>query len=138
LIGVLAGVSIVTIDQLSKYIVLKRTVDAKPIRFGSFLRIRIAANRVDGKSRRQLIVRAVLLAMIIAFVVYLNVVAHHFHNDLAQIGLGVAIGGAVSNLFDRFWRLRVIDFIDFSFWPPFNFADLAIVFGLALVLLHAN
>jgi len=131
LIGVLAGVSIITIDQLSKYIVLKRT-DARPVRFGSLLRIRIAANRVGDKSRRRWIGHGILLALIVAFVVYLNVYAHQFENDLAQAGLGAAIGGAVSNLFDRFWRLRVIDFIDFGFWPSFNFADVAIVFGLAI------
>jgi len=71
-------------------------------------------------------------------VVYLNVVAHLFQNDLAQTGSGAAIGGAVSNLFDRFWRLRVIDFIDFGFWPVFNFAYVAIVFGLMLALLHVR
>src|SRR5208337_5534378 len=119
-------------------IVLKRLVGGQSVRVGSLLRIRVVGNRVGGKSRRRWIGHAILLVLIIAFVVYLNVVAHLFQNGLAQTGFGAAIGGAVSNLFDRFWRLRVIDFIDFGFWPAFNFADVAIVFGLMLVLLHAQ
>ena len=108
------------------------------MRVGTLLRIRVAVNLIGDKSRRRWISHAILLTLIVAFVVYLNVDAHLFQNDLAQTGLGAAIGGAVSNLFDRISRLRVIDFIDFGFWPIFNFADLAIVFGLALALLHVR
>jgi signal peptidase II len=137
MIGVVAAALIISIDQLSKYIVLKRVVVGRSVRVGTLLRIRVAANLAD-KSRRRWIGHAILLTLIVAFVVYLNGVAHLFQNDLAQTGLGAAIGGAVSNLFDRISRQRVIDFIDFSFWPIFNFADLAIVFGLALALLHVH
>jgi signal peptidase II len=137
MIGVVAAALIISIDQLSKYIVLKRVVVGRSVRVGTLLRIRVAANLAD-KSRRRWIGHAILLTLIVAFVVYLNGAAHLFQNDLAQTGLGAAIGGAASNLFDRISRQRVIDFIDFSFWPIFNFADLAIVFGLALALLHVH
>jgi signal peptidase II len=100
--------------------------------------MRVAANPIRDESKRRWIGQSILLFLIIAFVVYLEVVVHLFQNDLAQAGLGAAFGGAVSNVFDRFFRLRVIDFIDFTFWPAFNFADLAIVLGLALALLHVR
>ena len=45
---------------------------------------------------------------------------------------GLLIGGAVSNLIDRVARGSVVDFIDFSFWPTFNLADVAIVVGVGL------
>lgn len=138
MIAVVMTALIISIDQLSKHIVLKRVVDGRPVSVGHLLRFRVAANLIADKSRHRWTGHVILLTLIVAFVLYLNVNAHLFQNDLAQTGLGAAIGGAVSNLFDRLCRLRVIDFIDFGFWPTFNFADLAIVFGLALALLHVR
>ncbi|MFL5819892.1 MAG: signal peptidase II [Solirubrobacteraceae bacterium] len=39
--------------------------------------------------------------------------------------------GAASNLSDRLRHGGVVDFIALAFWPAFNFADAAIVAGLA-------
>ena len=80
MIGVVAAALIVSVDQLSKSIVLNR-VGGRSVRVGSLLRIRVAANRVGDKSRRRWIGHAILLALIVAFVVYLNVGAHLFQND---------------------------------------------------------
>lgn len=51
-------------------------------------------------------------------------------------------GGATGNLLDRFFRASdgfltgaVIDFVDVGWWPVFNFADSAIVVGVAAVIL---
>lgn len=55
------------------------------------------------------------------------------------IGLGLAIGGALSNVLDRLRLGSVRDFIDVYWrdyhWPAFNLADAAIVTGLALIIL---
>jgi signal peptidase II len=53
----------------------------------------------------------------------------------AFAGLGLIIGGAVGNLVDRLFRGSVVDFIDFSWWPVFNIADMAIVAGVIIILL---
>jgi signal peptidase II len=50
------------------------------------------------------------------------------------IGLGLELGGAVGNLFDRVAWGTVLDFIDVRFWPVFNVADSAIVIGLGMLL----
>ena len=50
----------------------------------------------------------------------------------AATGLGLALGGATSNLLDRLGRHAVIDFIDIRVWPVFNLGDAAIVAGVAL------
>lgn len=47
-------------------------------------------------------------------------------------GLGVALGGAASNLYDRISERSVVDYIAVGRWPAFNFADLAIVAGAAV------
>ena len=54
-------------------------------------------------------------------------------------GLGLAIGGALSNVVDRLRFGAVRDFIDVYWsdwhWPAFNLADAAIFTGLAMVVL---
>jgi signal peptidase II len=49
------------------------------------------------------------------------------------VGLGLAVGGATSNLADRFLRGAVVDFIVIGAWPTFNLADAAMVTGTALL-----
>lgn len=44
--------------------------------------------------------------------------------------VGVIAGGALGNLIDRIRDGAVIDFIDPSFWPAFNIADVCIVLGI--------
>jgi signal peptidase II len=44
--------------------------------------------------------------------------------------VGVILGGALGNLADRVRIGAVIDFIDPSFWPAFNLADVGVVLGI--------
>lgn len=46
--------------------------------------------------------------------------------------LGLIEGGITGNLIDRVKYGYVIDFINFHFWPVFNFADSFIVIGIIL------
>ncbi|MCU1387052.1 MAG: lspA [Ilumatobacteraceae bacterium] len=62
---------------------------------------------------------------------------------VSSIAVGLVVGGAVGNLSDRLFREqgwlrgRVIDFIDFRWWPIFNVADMGVTIGGALLLLAA-
>ena len=64
----------------------------------------------------------------------------------ANLGLAVVAGGALGNSLDRFSRGAVVDFIDvywrtaddYWHWPAFNLADMAIVLGVAWLLLVAK
>ena len=47
----------------------------------------------------------------------------------------LVIGGAIGNFIDRIRLGYVIDFIDFKFWPVFNFADIWIVVGCFLMII---
>ncbi len=51
-----------------------------------------------------------------------------------QLALSLQVGGALGNLIDRVRFGYVIDFLDFQIWPVFNFADMAIVAGIILLL----
>ncbi len=53
---------------------------------------------------------------------------------LYHVGLGLICAGALGNVIDRAVFGKVIDFIEFSFWPSFNLADAAIVIGVAVIL----
>ena len=58
-------------------------------------------------------------------------------NRLLQAALGLILGGALGNLYDRVSYGYVIDFIEFYYrnwhWPSFNIADSAISVGVALL-----
>ncbi|MBT9258575.1 MAG: signal peptidase II [Clostridiales bacterium] len=54
---------------------------------------------------------------------------------LAQTGLGLVLGGALGNLWDRLHRGYVTDFLHIHYWPVFNLADTFVVVGGALLIL---
>jgi signal peptidase II len=66
----------------------------------------------------------VSLAMLLAYF------AFHAATPGLWLPVGLLVGGALGNLADRAREGAVIDFIDPSFWPVFNLADTAIVFGV--------
>ncbi|OYW68353.1 MAG: signal peptidase II [Bosea sp. 12-68-7] len=55
------------------------------------------------------------------------------------LALGLVIGGALGNVVDRIRIGAVVDFLDAHYagwhWPTFNMADVAIVCGVALLIL---
>lgn len=59
---------------------------------------------------------------------------------LMQIALGLLLGGALGNFIDRIRWGKVVDFF-LLYWknwtfPNFNIADMAITFGVGLMILH--
>ena len=55
--------------------------------------------------------------------------------------LGLILGGALGNLFDRVVFGQVTDFLDFHwrgyYWPAFNVADSCITTGMLILLFHS-
>ena len=60
--------------------------------------------------------------------------------SLTGIALGLILGGAIGNLYDRIRFSYVVDFLEVKIfhyhWPDFNVADSAIVVGACLLLLE--
>ena len=75
----------------------------------------------------------VVTSMVIAWllVVFARSGARH---PVMPVGLGLVVGGSISNLADRVRLGHVTDFLDLDFWPAFNLADTFIVVGVALLL----
>ncbi len=87
------------------------------------------------------IVRKVFLLFIPAIItvcVLYYILFKPVNNKLFGLGLGLILGGAVGNLYDRIIYGKVIDFLDFYIysyhWPTFNVADVSVFIGCFLVL----
>lgn len=78
---------------------------------------------------------AAVISLILAILIYKRVI---FKKDSKMyIPLLFILGGAIGNLIDRVRTGgRVIDFLDLRIWPIFNFADMAIVCGMSILLIH--
>ncbi len=83
-----------------------------------------------------------LILAVIAVTAYMYVHYLPWDRSLVVIAVGLQLGGALGNLYDRLYLGRVTDFIDFYItwkgmryhYPPFNLADSAIVVGVGLLL----
>lgn len=74
---------------------------------------------------------SVSIIIIIAILVYAFIVK--IPHLAARLALGLILGGAAGNLFDRIRFGNVIDFLDFRIWPIFNIADSAITIGMLIL-----
>ena len=77
--------------------------------------------------------------LIVASVLGIGAVLYYFHRQgsrviTLRIALGLIVGGAVGNLFDRVRAGEVVDFISVGWWPSFNIADSAISVGMFLLI----
>ncbi len=81
-----------------------------------------------------LLLSGLALVIVAALAVWLR----RAENRVVAGGLGLVIGGALGNTFDRLTFGAVLDFLDFHaagyHWPAFNVADSAIVAGAAALL----
>jgi signal peptidase II len=83
-----------------------------------------------------------LLVPAAALVICLHVLRQTPLQDrLSRLGLGLVVGGALGNAWDRLLTGEVVDFIqaDLGFWPfhpwpIFNVADSCVCVGVALLL----
>ncbi len=131
------GTLIIFVDQLSKWVVTASRAGPNPPLRRAVLQIRLVSNL--GKKQSPLshpIVLLLLFAIITLSLVLLIQFGLAYQTPYAQIALGGALGGAASNLLDRFWHGGVVDFVDLGFWPVFNLADVAICVGALVALVN--
>ena len=86
----------------------------------------------------QLSIVFTFVALIVSFVIvwyYRSIPAGEW---LVRISLGLQLGGAIGNLIDRLRFGYVTDMFYIRYCPVFNVADLAIVTGVGLLMLHLS
>jgi signal peptidase II len=91
----------------------------------------VAFSRFSGGGTIVTVIVAAALAALLAYFVT------HLHKPLVWLPTGMLIGGALGNIIDRLRDGAVTDFIKLPAWPAFNVADMAITFGV-LVLLYVT
>ena len=132
---------IVGIDQLTKALVVANLREGDPRRVIDGV-LSWTLQRNPGSAFglfRHFPVLFTVLATLIALAIVVR--GPRARDLLTATALGLVLGGAVGNLVDRIarppgvFRGRVIDFIDFHWWPVFNIADSAVVIGAVLLLI---
>jgi signal peptidase II len=129
-----AGFAAVLLDQISKQWATSRATGRARIH-ARVLRIeRIAHRHTAYETASSRAVFVVLWAAALAASMGLHDAAGWFQPSVAQVGLGLALGGAAGNLIDMLRLRYVVDFIGVRWCGVFNLADVAIVAGLAMAL----
>jgi signal peptidase II len=127
-----SGIAILLLDQWTKHNVRLFKPSHCISRF-SMIHIRRVINL--NPIYRNDYARAVLVLvwfLAVAGVVILKDGGSWFQGQVANVGLGLAVGGALGNLLDIVRHHSVLDFIDLRWWPVFNLADVGIVSGLLM------
>ena len=139
-LGVSAGV--VALDQISKHLVRDLLADGSATHVTPFFDLVLILNPGAAFSflssaagwQRELFIGIALGAS--ALIVYL--IRKHARDRLFCLGLGLILGGALGNVFDRLLLGAVVDFLYFHlgeyYWPAFNIADSAITCGAGLLI----
>ena len=127
-------ISIVIVDQLTKYLVRRnfQLFESKPI--FSFLSLTyiqntgIAFGMFQNEQYSNIFFIFVSIGIIFGMYIWYEKILYYGRN-LAQTGVSLIYAGAIGNLIDRIIFGKVIDFIDLHFWPVFNIADSSITIG---------
>ncbi|MCF8010858.1 MAG: signal peptidase II [Clostridiales bacterium] len=132
----LTALSVIIIDQLSKYIVQTSMLHGQSIPLiKEFFHLTYIQN--PGAAFGILPNQTwffVIITILVITVILLTLKYFTFTQKLTGISMGMIAGGAAGNLIDRIRIGKVIDFFDLRVWPVFNVADTAIVVGASLLI----
>ena len=128
-----------TIDRISKILILKNFLNnsSSEIYVNSFLNFSLVWNSGIGFGILQL-EASIFYLLISITITAINLILIYWmltsSNYLESIFISIILGGALGNLFDRYYYSSVPDFIDFHYesfhWFTFNIADIFITIGI--------
>lgn len=138
MIFLLVIMGVLAMDQVAKFIVQSNMIEGQstPVIDGIF---HLTYVRNPGAAfgifpdRTSFFILVTLLVIIIVVFFYRQIPREKI---LMRMALGLMVGGALGNLLDRIRLGRVVDFFDFQVWPVFNIADMAVVFGVGILILE--
>jgi signal peptidase II len=128
-----------TIDRISKILILKYFLNnsVSEIYLNSFLNFSLVWNSGIGFGILQ-IEPNIFYSIISIIITAINLILIYWmltsSNYLESIFISLILGGALGNLFDRYYYSSVPDFIDLHYesfhWFTFNIADIFITIGI--------
>ena len=133
----------ILLDQLSKWAILERVmVPAREIPVTGFFNLVLTCNTgvsfgLFGSDSAAMpwVLSGLSLAIVVGLLVWLR----RQPRRLAELAIGLIVGGAIGNVIDRMRFGCVVDFLDIHaagwHWPAFNVADSAITVGVVLLLI---
>ena len=134
LLGLLLVAGFVLIlDQSTKMLVARRLAEGQSVSVASWVKIRRVTN-LRGLLLPNSGVLLLILAALSGGICLMVRQGYFFQSPAAQLGLGMALGGAYSNVYDQLRHGAVVDFLDLGWWPVFNLADMAITIGAIMAL----
>jgi len=135
-----------TIDRVSKILILKNFLNnsSSEIYINSFLNFSLVWNSGIGFGILQLeanifyLLISIIITAINLILIYWMFTSSNYlftsSNYLESIFISIILGGALGNLFDRYYYSSVPDFIDLHYesfhWFTFNIADIFITIGI--------
>ncbi|OGW39301.1 MAG: signal peptidase II [Nitrospirae bacterium RBG_13_39_12] len=133
----LIALSVVALDQITKYLVITYLNPLDSIEISPFLHLVSVRNTGAAFGMFKSFSSSFFISvsvLAITFVIWLLVTGKYNY-----FGLSLVLGGAIGNLIDRIIYGKVVDFIDFSVgrfhWPAFNVADSSLTVGIIIILL---
>lgn len=133
-LGLVAGAAVVA-DQATKHLVAGQLALGERLDVVGPLSIHHVQNSGIAfglfSSATSIVILVTALALLWMLVFFARSGSRH---PVLPVGLGLLLGGSLSNLVDRIRLGHVTDFLDLTFWPAFNLADTFIVAGVAILL----
>ena len=128
---------VLLIDQALKFLVRGQMTLGQSLSLFRYLKLTYVRN--TGAAFSIFVGFSPYLALVGAVIVV--AILYFYHRTKPQdlwlrIGLALVLGGSLGNLADRIFHGYVIDYIDVTVWPVFNFADAMINVGVALIALR--
>ena len=130
-------ISVIALDQITKYLIATALSPADSIEIFPFLHIVSVRNTGAAFGTfKNLGSNFFVIISVIAIVFVITLLMKRTYNST---GLSLVLGGAIGNLIDRIFYGKVVDFIDFSVgnfhWPAFNVADSSLTIGIMVIFL---
>lgn len=144
--GLLVALGTFLIDQIFKIWMIYgyRLTERERVEINPFFDVVLTWNKgvsyglfEQGSMLGQYLLGGFKLAVALGLVVWMARVK----SRLVAFSLALIIGGALGNALDRFWHGGVADFFSLHYqgyyWYIFNLADVAITFGVALLIIES-
>lgn len=127
--------------------VIKRYVDKKYARrerhpkLGGLVYVEKYYNKgamLNFLSKQPVVVKFLQTGMMLVVCVWFYVALRKNEGELEKLGIAFLLGGGLSNLFDRYTKGHVVDYVGFQFGPKclrkviFNISDFFVFIGAAL------